>query len=91
MIAEQCNFFKEIINYKKGSCPGSCKEIPLFYKFENFNFSQMTVPVWINADILMGPVNATEEQAKAVDAKQFLSTIVKDFPDFLVSVGWVTK
>lgn len=51
----------------------------------------MKVPVWINADILMGPVNATEEQAKPVDVKQFLSTIVKDFPEFVVSVGWVTK
>lgn len=46
-----------------------------------------TVPVWINADILEGPVNST---VKPVDANKFL-TIAKELSNATLSIGWTTK
>ncbi|XP_076766119.1 protein FAM151B [Xylocopa sonorina] len=45
------------------------------------------VPVFLNADILSGPVNAT---AKPVDAEAFLAQ-AKMYPEFILSVGWTTR
>ncbi|OCU02356.1 hypothetical protein XELAEV_18008119mg [Xenopus laevis] len=43
-------------------------------------------PVWINADILPGPGG----KAKAVDAKEFIRTVMLYFPDVTLSLGWTT-
>ncbi|XP_015598599.1 protein FAM151B isoform X2 [Cephus cinctus] len=48
----------------------------------------MTFPVWLNADILPGPVNAT---ANPVDARSFLTGAHKTFPESTLSIGWTTR
>lgn len=50
-------------------------------------FSKMTYPVWLNADILPGPVNPT---SIPVDANFFLSAS-KNFSSAVLSVGWTTQ
>lgn len=50
-------------------------------------FSQLTFPVFLNADILEGPTNAT---ATPVDAKSFVGQ-AKAYPEYTLSVGWTTK
>ncbi|XP_053980436.1 protein FAM151B isoform X1 [Hylaeus volcanicus] len=57
--------------------------IPVLEKKKN----DLSFPVFINADILPGPVNAT---TTAVDAKSFLSK-AKAFPNYTLSVGWTTR
>ncbi|XP_026527701.1 protein FAM151B [Notechis scutatus] len=42
-------------------------------------------PVWINADILLGP-----KGNHPVDAKGFLDTVISYFPDVTLSLGWTT-
>ncbi|XP_070599203.1 protein FAM151B [Erythrolamprus reginae] len=42
-------------------------------------------PVWINADILLGP-----KGNHPVDAKGFLDTVTSSFPDVTLSLGWTT-
>uniref|UniRef100_A0A2D4K752 Menorin-like domain-containing protein n=2 Tax=Micrurus paraensis TaxID=1970185 RepID=A0A2D4K752_9SAUR len=42
-------------------------------------------PVWINADILLGP-----KGNHPVDAKGFLDTVMSYFPDVTLSLGWTT-
>lgn len=46
-------------------------------------------PVWLNADVLPGPVNATE--AQPVDVKRFLDKAKADYPDLMLSLGWTTR
>nr|CAB3244291.1 protein FAM151A-like [Phallusia mammillata] len=48
--------------------------------------SNITFPVWLNADILLGPNSVTEP----VDATNYFSTIVNKFPDCTFSPGWTT-
>lgn len=48
----------------------------------------MTFPVWINADILPGPVEAT---GTPVNAAQFLSGAAETFPQSTLSIGWTTR
>ncbi|KAE8635899.1 hypothetical protein XENTR_v10002781 [Xenopus tropicalis] len=43
-------------------------------------------PIWINADILSGPGG----KAKAVDAKEFINSVMSYFPDVTLSLGWTT-
>lgn len=45
-------------------------------------------PVWLNADILPGPVNS---ETAPVDADYFLKTSVTMFPTAMLSVGWTTN
>ncbi|XP_032665961.1 protein FAM151B isoform X2 [Odontomachus brunneus] len=60
------------------------KSKPILTKLrENFKF-----PVFINADILPGPVNAT---ATPVNAKDFLKGAVETIPECTLSVGWTTR
>jgi len=47
----------------------------------------INVPVWINADIIPGPVGS---DATPVDADYFLSICVTKFPTSTISVGWTT-
>jgi hypothetical protein len=49
----------------------------------------LTVPVWLNADILKGPVNGTGT-AEPVDPKRFLDSAAK-LPQALLSIGWTTS
>lgn len=42
-------------------------------------------PVWINADILLGPGGNV-----GVNAKEFLQTVTSFFPDVTLSLGWTT-
>ncbi|KAH1026669.1 hypothetical protein HUJ05_000302 [Dendroctonus ponderosae] len=44
------------------------------------------LPIWINADILAGPVNAS---TKPVNASRFLD-VAKSFPKSILSLGWTT-
>lgn len=48
---------------------------------------QIKYPLWLNADILKGPVNAT---TTPVDATQFLN-VSKSFPNATLSIGWTTN
>nr|CAD7425926.1 unnamed protein product [Timema monikensis] len=48
----------------------------------------LTFPVWLNADILPGPVNST---AQPVDADKFLSICARDFPLATLSPGWKVR
>jgi len=45
-------------------------------------------PVWLNADILQGPVNATKTP---INATEFLRNCSEIFPEGTLSVGWVTR
>jgi len=45
------------------------------------------VPLWLNADIIAGPVNALSEP---LDAQLFLGLCRRYFPDAVLSVGWTT-
>lgn len=48
---------------------------------------QITFPLWLNADILKGPVGSTREP---VDGDKFLPLCVETFPLATLSVGWTT-
>ncbi|XP_008558649.1 protein FAM151A isoform X2 [Microplitis demolitor] len=52
------------------------------------NRPNMTFPVWLNADILSGPVDS---EATPVDATQFIEKAKKAFPESTLSVGWTTR
>ncbi|KAK2581277.1 hypothetical protein KPH14_008067 [Odynerus spinipes] len=49
---------------------------------------EFNVPLFLNADILPGPVEAT---ATPVDSKSFLSGAIEAFPESVLSVGWTTR
>ncbi|KAK5644125.1 hypothetical protein RI129_007970 [Pyrocoelia pectoralis] len=49
-------------------------------------YSQITYPVWLNADILPGPLNTTDQP---VDADRFLRAAEK-FENATLSIGWKT-
>lgn len=73
------------------------KGIKLDFKtFEVFNASvqilqkyeiNMTFPIFLNADILKGHVNATKTP---VDADKFLTATKKILPKSILSIGWTT-
>lgn len=48
----------------------------------------MTYPVWINADIVQGPLENTA--TIPVDPDQFLKG-AKNFPESVLSIGWTTR
>ncbi|KAJ8931197.1 hypothetical protein NQ314_015920 [Rhamnusium bicolor] len=50
-------------------------------------FNQGNYPLWINADILPGPINAT---TVPVDAAQFFAN-ARQFNNTVLSVGWTTN
>lgn len=54
----------------------------LFYNYHT------DFPVWLNADIIPGPVNASRE---VVDPDYFLSACISRYPSATISVGWSTK
>ena len=46
------------------------------------------MPLWLNADIITGPVDAT---ATPLEPGRFLKLCQTYFPDAVLSVGWTTK
>ncbi|XP_046653290.1 protein FAM151B-like [Daphnia pulicaria] len=50
--------------------------------------NKIYAPLWLNADIIQGPVNAT---TKPLDARRFLNLTKSYFPDAVLSVGWTTR
>lgn len=76
----------------------STKGIKLDFKsIEAFNGSksiladkrkEFNVPLFLNADILPGPVDA---KTVPVDPTSFLDGAIKTFPDSVLSVGWTTR
>ncbi|XP_057367456.1 protein FAM151B-like [Daphnia carinata] len=50
--------------------------------------NRIRVPLWLNADIIQGPVNAMSEP---LNADMFLSLTKSYFPTAVISVGWTTK
>ncbi|XP_046738819.1 protein FAM151B isoform X2 [Diprion similis] len=70
-----------------------------FKSLEAFNASctilqsrreNMTFPVWLNADILDGPVNSSLI-GEPVDATKFLQLAVTHLPNATLSLGWKTR
>lgn len=55
---------------------------------QKFVKEEVKFPVWLNADILLGPVNS---ETVPVDADYFLKTSVTKFPTTMLSVGWTTN
>lgn len=49
---------------------------------------QASFPVWLNADILPGPVEAT---ATPVDFTRFLTKAKEQYPELTLSLGWTTR
>ncbi|CAG7713049.1 unnamed protein product [Allacma fusca] len=49
---------------------------------------KISFPVWLNADILPGPVNSTDEP---VNATEFLSLASEYSPSSMLSLGWKTN
>jgi len=52
-------------------------------------WNEMNYPVWLNADILSGPVN--NQITLPVDPNIFLSTCKQKFPTAVLSIGWTTR
>lgn len=50
-------------------------------------YPQVTFPLWLNADILPGPIKAT---TKPVDAEKFIQLASKH-PRAVLSIGWTTN
>lgn len=49
---------------------------------------QLKYPIFLNADILSGPVNATTDP---LNATQFLKEANDILPESVLSVGWTTR
>ncbi|XP_046437276.1 protein FAM151B-like isoform X2 [Daphnia pulex] len=49
---------------------------------------KIRVPLWLNADIIKGPVDST---SNPIDAQLFLSLTKYYFPTAVISAGWTTK
>lgn len=71
-----------------------------FKSLEAFNGSRpmlekhranMTFPVWLNADILAGPVDADTTDTKPVEAREFLLGAAASLPESTLSIGWTTR
>ncbi|XP_032778711.2 protein FAM151B [Daphnia magna] len=58
------------------------------FKIIKSRANEMTGSLWLNADIVQGPVNAS---TKPVEAAQFLKLVKHYFPYAILSVGWTTK
>lgn len=91
-------FLRQILAFNNKNTSTTKKGVKLDFKStEVFNGSQallqelwplMDYPVWMNADILPGPVNNT--QTLPVDADVFLQGC-KKFTNAVLSIGWTTR
>jgi hypothetical protein len=50
--------------------------------------SQITFPVWLNADVLTGPVDATKSP---LEAEKFIKLVKKNYKKGTLSLGWTTR
>ncbi|KAG4072692.1 hypothetical protein HA402_001804 [Bradysia odoriphaga] len=90
-------FLTQILNFNKAKDVDSKKGVKLDFKsidvFEGSLvllrslWESMNYPVWINADILPGPVNST---GTPVDADRFLAGC-KSLTSSVLSIGWTTR
>uniref|UniRef100_A0A7G3AMX4 Menorin-like domain-containing protein n=1 Tax=Lutzomyia longipalpis TaxID=7200 RepID=A0A7G3AMX4_LUTLO len=91
------SFLQQILDHN-GQNAGRTKGVKLDFKStEVFTgslamltdlWSFMNYPVWLNADIIRGPVNNTG--TNPVDANSFLSGC-RAFPEAILSIGWTTR
>jgi len=92
------DFMLRILEFNKNSSKDEQKGVKLDFKSTDVYvkslpllktlWSRMDFPVWINADILSGPVNNI--LTKPVDADVFFQGS-KDFTNVVLSPGWTTK
>ncbi|XP_050668771.1 protein FAM151A isoform X2 [Leptidea sinapis] len=79
------------VNSKQKGVKLDFKSIEAFEKAQEliapYNKPEKTFPLWLNADILPGPVDAP---TKPVDAGKFLKLASKH-PRAVLSIGWTTK
>uniref|UniRef100_A0A1L8D9G2 Menorin-like domain-containing protein n=1 Tax=Nyssomyia neivai TaxID=330878 RepID=A0A1L8D9G2_9DIPT len=90
------DFLWQIFNYNKHNSE-KMKGIKLDFKSTevfsgsltmlNEMWGRMNYPVWLNADIISGPVDST---GVPVDANSFLSDC-RHFPGAVLSIGWTTR
>lgn len=52
--------------------------------------ANLTIPLWLNADIVHGPVNANNDTMMPVNPKRFFAGAAK-LPQALLSIGWTTR
>ena len=83
-------FLKNVMSNRTKGIKLDFKSIEAFdaskLKLENVR-SDIKLPVFLNADILSGPVNSTDTP---VDAVSFLSA-AKAYPNYTLSIGWTTR
>ncbi|CAG9785849.1 unnamed protein product [Diatraea saccharalis] len=79
------------LNSKQKGVKLDFKSIEAFEKAQPiiapYSKPEITFPLWLNADILPGPVKAT---TKPVDADKFLK-LASEHPRAVLSVGWTTN
>ena len=49
---------------------------------------ELEIPVWLNADILKGPIKSTKEP---IDARRFLNLTKRYLDSATLSLGWTTR
>ncbi|CAG9579052.1 unnamed protein product [Danaus chrysippus] len=79
------------VNAKQKGVKLDFKSIEAFEKAQDiiapFSKPEVTFPLWLNADILPGPIKAT---TKPVDAEKFIQLASKH-PRAVLSIGWTTN
>ncbi|XP_063377955.1 protein FAM151A isoform X3 [Cydia fagiglandana] len=92
------DFLSIVAQHNKGIAKDKQKGVKLDFKsieaFEKaqdliarFSKPEVTFPVWLNADILPGPVAAT---TKPLDPEKFIK-LASNHPRAVLSVGWTTR
>ncbi|XP_023930428.1 protein FAM151A-like isoform X1 [Lingula anatina] len=83
------NWFTNVVQTKKGLKLDfkSIGAVEPCLQILNSSRGSLRQPVWLNADILVGP-NAAG--SKPVDAAEFISVIQQNFPQATLSIGWKT-
>lgn len=93
------SFLHHVVTYNVDNANGTRRGVKLDFKsidvFEKAmdtlkeTFSSVPqFPVWLNADILRGPVDA---DTTPVDAKRFLDKAKAEYPELMLSLGWTTR
>ncbi|KAK0071411.1 hypothetical protein PV325_012994, partial [Microctonus aethiopoides] len=82
-------FLKDVLNNGKHGIKLDFKSIEAFNASLSIlkqHHDKMTIPVWLNADIINGPTKLSSP----VNANEFLSGAAENFPECTLSVGWTT-
>ena len=61
---------------------------PVLKILRRYNASEFNFPVWLNADILPGPINST---GIPVNGEKFISLTSLYLPEMTLSLGWTTR